>query len=247
MNFLIKLIPKKIKRKFKDSRFNFHRVVLHQLVLRILHKSSYSHSKEDEILQTLLTSPTGFYIDVGSGRPISGSNTFVFYRKGWRGICIDPISLNIRLFNLFRPKDKILQALVGLASKPVDFWEFDPYEYSTANKAVAERVMENADFRLLKTSKLITVSLSSLISLVPRNVSTLLSIDVEGHEMEVLESNDWELFRPTVICVEEWQSTFDSLGESEIQLYLSIRGYKKVAYIGVSSIYLNQNSNFKTS
>ncbi|MHC4371541.1 MAG: FkbM family methyltransferase [Planctomycetota bacterium] len=28
------------------------------------------------------------------------------------------------------------------------------------------------------------------------------SIDVEGHEREVLEGNDWDTFRPEVFCIE---------------------------------------------
>ena len=34
----------------------------------------------------------GNYIDIGNAHPINGNNTFLFYKKGWRGLLIDPLN-----------------------------------------------------------------------------------------------------------------------------------------------------------
>ena len=59
--------------------------------------------------------------------------------------------------------------------------------------------------------------------------------------MEVLKSNIWEIFRPRVICVEEWDSIrFDS-SKSEIEVFLLSLNYEKVADTTVSKIYVEKS------
>lgn len=51
---------------------------------------TYAQAGEDVILDFLINyQPSGFYVDVGCNHPLRGSNTYRFYRKGWRGICVD--------------------------------------------------------------------------------------------------------------------------------------------------------------
>ena len=48
---------------------------------------SYSQEGEDLILQRIFaTRERGFYVDVGAHHPQRFSNTYKFYRGGWRGI-----------------------------------------------------------------------------------------------------------------------------------------------------------------
>ncbi len=55
---------------------------------------SFSQFGEDAMLQSYLRDGPGFYVDVGSGSPTEGSNTYALYLRGWRGILIDPIASN---------------------------------------------------------------------------------------------------------------------------------------------------------
>jgi len=51
---------------------------------------SYSQEGEDLILLRIFEKKRiGFYVDVGSHHPFRFSNTYLFYRLGWRGINID--------------------------------------------------------------------------------------------------------------------------------------------------------------
>ena len=51
---------------------------------------SYSQEGEDLILNRFLEDKTeGLYVDVGAHHPKRFSNTYLFYKKGWRGINID--------------------------------------------------------------------------------------------------------------------------------------------------------------
>ena len=69
-------------------------------------KVSYSYGGIDSIVNYIFKSqPSGIYIDVGCGHPIKNNNTYLLYKKGWRGVNIDVDSKNIKIFNYARPRD----------------------------------------------------------------------------------------------------------------------------------------------
>lgn len=50
-------------------------------------------------------------------------------------------------------------------------------------------------------------------------VVDFLSIDCEGVDMDVLRSNDWRTYRPTLVCIEH------SMPQSELHEYMTSQGY----------------------
>ena len=208
--------------------------------LRVKNSNSlfFSQFGEDELIHKYLPEKEGFYIDIGAGRPIRGSNTYALYLRGWTGICVDPIKLNMNLFKSLRPKDSFMNILIGSESSLMNFWEFVPYEYSTVVEAVAEAVLTNPRVKLQRVRKVIVKPMFDFIPrLTPKNAS-LLTIDVEGYDFEVLKTNDWAKFRPRVICVEDLESYKGSNHSSELEAYLSIYGYECVSETIASRIYV---------
>ena len=84
---MYKFLPSKLKsniyKKYMWLKF------LYENFVALLRKSkvSYSDFKEDLILEGIFGSLTGSYVDVGAGHPVIGSNSYLFYKKGWSGIC----------------------------------------------------------------------------------------------------------------------------------------------------------------
>ena len=234
-------IPRSLKNKLKDSRLNYLRLFLFELRMKILPPRYFGQTAEDAILKVYLPESKGFYLDVGAGRPIVGSNTFGLYLRGWIGICVDPISTNVSLIKSFRRKDEVLNILVGPKDTTIDFWEFEPYGYSTADEAVAAKVKKYAGIRLINFSKKIVRPLSAIAPNKSPNEAVLLSVDVEGLDLEVLKSNDWSVFHPRVICIEEWRETMDEHFNSEVSVFLTQHNYVKVAFTGLSSIFVEKN------
>ena len=76
---------------------------------------------------------TGSYIDIGSGHPVKGNNTYFLYQRGWTGILIDPILLNSELSKKHRLKDLFLNRIVSNLEGSLMFWEFLSYGLSTTN------------------------------------------------------------------------------------------------------------------
>ena len=81
----------------------------------------FSQFGEDEIMEPYFSELGGIFIDIGAGRPVRGSNTYKLYLRGWNGICVDPIRANTRLFKALRPRDQVLNILIGPKNSVIDF------------------------------------------------------------------------------------------------------------------------------
>ena len=81
---------------------------------------SFAQEGEDRVLFSLLFKlhggkhiDNGFYVDVGAHHPYYLSNTYIFYRQGWRGLNIDAMPGSMALFEKNRPRDINLESGVG--------------------------------------------------------------------------------------------------------------------------------------
>ena len=77
----------------------FH--ILQNIYLKNKHfikKRSYSMDGEDlEIVKYFENLDNGFYVDVGCYHPIEMNNTYLLYKKNWKGINIDVSKFSIDL------------------------------------------------------------------------------------------------------------------------------------------------------
>jgi len=234
-------IPQHLKERFKNSPLNYYRLFLYELEFKRCAPKYFGQTAEDAVLAFYLPEKKGSYLDIGAGRPISNSNTYAFYRRGWTGICVDPISTNFRMLKFLRRKDLVLNILVGPIETKLNFWEFEPYGYSTVVEVVANKVKSYPDVKLMSFSEKNVVPLSKFAPQNSPQEATLMSIDVEGFDLAVLQSNNWSTYRPRVICIEEWESTIVNTLYSEIEKYLLDLNYIKKAWTGFNSVYVDKD------
>ena len=206
---------------------------------------SYSQWGEDAVISQFLHSKVGSYIDIGSGHPVKGNNTYFLYQRGWTGILIDPIAVNVELTKKYRPKDEILQRIVSNSIDSLDFWEFYNYRISTTNSNRAKLLLDQEESLKAKYS-VTSISLSKIISnydIQTKVMPELLSIDVEGSELEVLSSNDWNIFNPRVVCIEILNEclTEELFRNNEVFSFLFSKGYVLRASVGNSQIFIKDN------
>jgi FkbM family methyltransferase len=230
-----KLLPVRLINLIRKSRIYFLRVLLSEIKHKYSASDFFAQTAEDALLQRYMPYKKGFYLDIGAGHPVIGSNTFAFYKKGWHGICVDPLLENANLHKILRSRDEFLIKLVGDADSEIQFWEFRPYEYSTASQEVANELAGKSGVSLISHRMIATTPLREIIKKVPKHLPTILSIDVEGLDLLVLKSNDWSEFQPDIICIEEWSG---GQANTEVSEYLLARNYSKVAFTGLSSIYM---------
>ena len=237
IDWLLSKFSETFKNRIRYSQLNFLWCLY--LNARIKHSGTpfFGQNEEDRILSQYLNESDGSYVDVGAGWTIRGSNTYLFYKRGWTGNTIDPIAKNMKLHKIFRRRDIQFQALLGSKHETVRFYRFEPYEYSTSDSRIAEVIRKKGGVRLIAVENLDIKRLDSLRIKANPLEASLLSIDVEGKDFDVLSSNNWSQYLPRVICIETWSDHGED--EAKIQDLLSNNGYKLVSQVSLSKIYVH--------
>jgi FkbM family methyltransferase len=198
-------------------------------------KNSYSQDGEDLIIDELLNyKKKGTYIDVGANDVEKFSNTKRFYDKGWRGINIEPDYNNYIKFVEKRPEDINLNLGIGTKKGSLKFYLFDTDTLSTFSSDSVEKY-KTLGFKVIEEKLIELVSLEEVISKYLGNEPIdFISIDTEGYDLEVLKSNNWEKYRPKLICVENFEED-----EVEVKEFLEDKMYQKIKSTKINSIYKN--------
>ena len=178
------------------------------LKLKIFHKkifskkNYFSFSGVDVIIENIFRNKNdGFYIDIGCQHPIKNNNTYLLHSKGWKGINIDLDIDNINLFNAARPLDDNIHSAV---SNKFGIEELYFYHKKSPINTLNRNVSKFQKAEVKDIRKITTTTLNSIIanSKFKDKKFNLLSIDVEGHELNVLEGLDFNLYSPDVIVLE---------------------------------------------
>lgn len=212
-----KILPKWILKELKLTNLRQYSV------------ESYSQEGEDMILRRIFEHKRkGFYVDVGAHHPKRFSNTYYFYKQGWRGINIDATPGSMQAFNKVRPADLNIEAAISRERKFLTFYMFDEPALNGFSKQLSEQRNANTQAcRIIKTIDIETVTLSQILDkhLPKGQLIDFMSIDVEGLDYDVLQSNDWSRFRPEIILVEIPDSSLEDLLDHEITKLLHLQGY----------------------
>ena len=153
-------------------------------------KSYYSFSGVDVIIENIFRkNNSGFYIDVGCQHPIKNNNTYHLYKKGWQGINIDLDIDNINLFNAARPKDLNINVAVSNQIGEADLYF---YHKKSPINTIDKKTSDYQKAQVSNIKKVKTDTLNNIInnSKYYNKKFNLLSIDVEGHELQVLMLQD---------------------------------------------------------
>ena len=202
----------------------------------------YSSLGEDYVLSALFVTGwiapkllNGFYIDIGAHHPINHSNTAYFYNLGWRGINIEASPGAFTAFERERPRDINLNYAVSSTDGEIDFHLFgnkDSESFgqaSTINSAHREYI--EAEQRV--NANTITVKSMRLDTILDQHCGNrdidFMDIDVEGAELDVLESNSFSKYRPLVIAIEiltHGESVEEVLCNNSAVRFLKENGYR---------------------
>lgn len=162
---------------------------------------SYAQNGEDVLLDRLFPRGLkGFYVDVGAHDPVQGSVTKHFYDQGWRGVNVEPAAEPFAALLAARPRD--VNLAVGLSDKPgtLTLFEAPGTGCSTFSPGAAHHQRE-AGIPFAERE----VEVLTLAQVCKEHVEgeiDFLSVDVEGHEGQVLLGADWKQWRPRVVLVE---------------------------------------------
>jgi hypothetical protein len=171
--------------------------------------------------------PKVTYMDVGAHDPVAINNTYFFYRRGYRGVLVEPNVEMCKKLRSVRPGDTTLEAGIGItAEREADYYLMSDSAWNTFSKEEAEH-MTRATGGAIKIEKVIKMPLLEINDVMAKHFGgapTFLSIDAEGLHLAILKTIDYERFRPPIICVETLVAgTRQAI--PEIQVFMTSQGY----------------------
>ncbi len=192
---------------------------------------SFSKSGEDmQLKQLLKVNRKGVYVDVGCWDPVKASNSYYFHLRGWKGICIDPNPKMQTLFAQKRKSDIFVNSAVGLGNTALTYYMLED-SLSSMNTLDYSFIQQNQlEDKVVAKKEIQIVSLKTILEqhIKEGECIDFLDVDVEGFDLEVLQSNDWDRFRPKVILIETNMDLSSDL-QSKITQFLKEKKYILIA------------------
>lgn len=219
-------------------------------VVRTRAQPSFSQAGEDQVARYLfeklnIARPT--YLDIGANHPVLGNNTYYFYLRGSKGVCIEPDPEYHALISKNRGRDVVLQAGIGSEAATEALLYVFPHPYSGWNtfseeEAISRRKESGVAF--VKTLKIPLLTINSVIEKHFDPHPNFISIDVEGMDLAILRSLDFFRFKPEVICAET--ITFSTRNEEtkldDIADFLRGKGYFVFGDTRINTIFCREDA-----
>ncbi len=212
---------------------------------------SYSQFGEDLIVKDFfnkMDKPRITYLDVGANEARYISNTYYFYEKGSKGVLIEPNPVLAKKLVLKRPKDKVLSVGIGEKNaEPIDFYVF-PKQYNGLSTFSKEEALHwqnvgmkgKGKMQFEKIIKIPLVTINDIIKDHFQNIApNFISIDVEGLDLQIVQSFNFEIYRPEIFCIEtlnytDQQQTYKN---EELINFMISKGYKVYADTRINTIF----------
>lgn len=231
----------KIKNSIKEFVFRFIKPVIQYQVV----PNSYSQAGEDNVIDFLLnqldiSKPT--YLELGVFLGDTHSNTFKFYKRGARGVLVEADRRLISSIEAIRPDDIILNVGVGIEDNTEkDFFIFDNQGLNTFDRLEAEKKQSSGINKITKIIKVPFLSINTIIENNFLNRPDFLSIDIEGLDLEVLQTLDFEKYSIPIICAETcgYSENHIKPKDRSIEFFLLTKGYFVYADTYINTIFVN--------
>ena len=200
---------------------------------------SYSQYGEDIIVANIIDilhikNPT--YLDIGAHHPTRLSNTYLLYRRGAHGVCIEPDPTLFPLFARKRSRDTCVPA--------ADFYIMSAKTLNTFSHEEAKRCEATGTCHIKEIIKIPLISVNEIVKKYFCPFPNFVSVDVEGLDFEVLRSFDLMAFRPEVFCVETISYGVRGIQskDSNISDYMANHGYFTFADTHVNTIFVDRDA-----
>lgn len=179
---------------------------------------------------------SGFFIDIGAFDGVEISNTYALEQLGWEGICIEPIPEIYSLLQKNRKCHKYNVAISSTTKSDANFVKVSKLlGLSGLEQQMPERIKKGLEKQGLEVEQIIVNTMS--FDDVMRNHPDVghvdfLSIDVEGGELDVLDTIDFERYRFGLITIE------NNAGTATLRNYMAQQGYVIFLDLGVDLMFV---------
>lgn len=211
----------------------------------IYYRRSYAQCGEDLLVSFVLDTldiRRPRYLDLGAHHPYYLSNTYLFYRRGARGVNVEADPRLAARLSRARPRDVTLNVGVGPRPGVLEFHVLSVPTLSTFSKEEARRYSEQFGYRVERTLEVPVQTFEQLVETHFDAVPEFVSLDVEGLDLSILQSIDLTRHRPLVFCVETLSYSESGQGEriAGIDELMQQAGYLRYADTHINTIYVDE-------
>ena len=196
----------------------------------------YSQQGEDITLyRKFLNYRDGFFIELGASGGIDYSNTLFFEKElGWKGVLIEPSKTLFNELKNCRSNCHCLDVAISQIEGEVDF--IDAGHMSGLAHTMHDTHKNGWNLQAVLSYKVKSVPMSKITSDFNIKKIDLLSLDVEGGELEVLNSFDWNI--PVYIILIE-MAKHDLIKDEKCRDVMKLHGFVFDSIIGDNEIWVN--------
>lgn len=212
---------------------------------------SYAQCGEDLIIKFLFEN-LGIkhprYVDIGAHHPYQLSNTYLFYKQGSSGVCIEPDLKIYKLLKYKRGRDECLNVGIGTRKlQKANYFIMTSGVLNTFLENEANNYESSDNYGEQKIESVIKVPLMTINDLNRKYFKKnphLYSIDTEGMDYDILRSFDFTRYRPTVFCVETIRRTGPKSVKKNYQLisFMKSVGYTIFADTFINTIFVDKKT-----
>ena len=172
---------------------------------------SYSQMGEDLVIENNLNhfkiKPEQVtYLDIGTNDPRDSNNTYMFYKKGGRGVLVEPDEMYWPRIAEHRPGDKLIKACVAdFDDDDADFYVLTAHSLNTLIKETADHVCGQAGYGNQKIEAVRKMKVINVNRVLEEHFDTwpnIISIDTEGMDHKIIKAINWDKYRTEMVCVE---------------------------------------------
>ena len=185
------------------------------------------------------------YLDIGANHAKFLSNTYFFYRNGARGVLVEANPELIPELKFYRYDDVVLNRCIAeKGNDTCSFYIMNGDGLSTANQAsVQETLNENPAIHVKNVVDVPTITVNEIMDQFFPIAPVLLNIDIEGMELQILKSINFEKYRPMFLIVEmiPYRANKVVINEKneEVLEFMKKKGYVEYAFTGINSIFVD--------
>ena len=208
-------------------------------------KRSWSQCGEDLIAAFVMDTlgvPRPRYLDLGAHHPYYLNNTYLFYRRGARGVNVEADPVLAARLRRARPRDVTVNMGVGPQPGALQFHVMSVPTLNTFSAEEASRYCAEGGHRIERTVVVEVHTFAQLVEVHCNDGLDFVSLDVEGLDLPVLRTVDFTRYRPLVFCVETLSYSESGHGEriDEIDELMDQASYLRYADTHINTIYVDK-------
>jgi FkbM family methyltransferase len=202
----------------------------------------YAQCGEDMIIEQLLSglqldAANLRYLDIGTNDPRKMNNTYRLYLRGACGVCVEANPLLVEKIRRHRPNDTCLNVGIGKeAASSATFHVLNPHTLSTFSADEAKRLSEIGSTSVEEVIEIPLMPLQQIVTDYCDGDLAVVSLDIEGDELGILEQFDFDQCRPLVWCVETLSYEEDG---SEVKCAATRELFERNDYLLYADTYVN--------